>query len=305
MSRLIETTVALATIRQALALHGPTPPTNATEFLLDRREIATMASVFQPRDRDRMYVADRRHIATLSEAIGKNAARPNYLDRITVWWGGDRWYVIDGHHRLDAYAHRGVRSAIPCRAFTGSLDEAMAYSGLANSKDRLPMSKVDKLNYAWRLTLTTSLSKAKVARAASVSPRTVSNMRRTRDTLLDDDAECLAELLRDGWKKSDLRARGVEFGEGAFDADAALIKRADEYRERIYKSLGNKPHTDPEAFALALFRSDERLPALLMQTDAWHDAFRDAVLALQDERDIELSLAASALLADEDAESDY
>lgn len=299
MSRLIEATEAIALIRAALDKHGALPPTTSTTLSLDRSEIAMMAAIFQPRDRDRMYAADRRHITALAEAIGKNPAKPHYLDRITVWWGGDRWYVIDGHHRLDAYAARGIREAIPCRVFAGTLDQAMAHAGNANSKDRLPMSKADKLNYAWRLVLLTRLSKPLIAQAASVAPRTVANMRVVKNTLLADEEITVADLLSDGWRQSHMRANGIE--PPALEYDDALRKRADDYRSRLYKALGNKPHTDPEAFALALLRSDERLPASLMQTDAWGEAFRDAIIALRDERDTEAAVAAADYLASEDA----
>ncbi|ESY97720.1 ParB/Srx family N-terminal domain-containing protein [Mesorhizobium sp. LNHC209A00] len=305
MSSLIEATEALEFIRSALDKHGSTPPTPNTDLSLNRKEISMMAEIFQPRDLDRMYVADKRHIASLADAIGRNASKPHYLDRITVWWGGDRWYVIDGHHRLEAYAARAVRDAIPCRAFAGSLDDAMAFSGLANSKDRLPMSKTDKLNYAWRLELLTDLSKTKIAQASSCAKRTVANMRIVKAALLSDPENCLEDLLVWGWKRCDALARGITFDASNYDHDEAITRRADIYRDRLYKALGNKPHTDPEAFALALLRSDERFPAALMQTAAWREAFHDAVIALRDEQDTEASLAAASYLDGNATHDDY
>lgn len=301
MSRLIEATAAIELIRASLDENGPTPPTNAATLLLDRNRISTMAAIFQPRDRDRMYVEDKRHVASLADAIG-NPGSPRYLDPITVWWGGDRWYVIDGHHRLDAYAAKGVREALPCEVFNGSLDEAMAYSGFANSKDRMPMTKTDKLNYAWRLVLLTRLSKSKIAAAASVAPRTVTNMREVRRILLENPENTVNDLIEEGWKRSDLRSRGVELTAPDVDAEEALKHRANIIRERLYKALGNKPHTDPEAFALALLTSDERLPASLMQTAAWREAFRDTIEALSDEIDADAADAVAAYL---DGSHDY
>ncbi|QPC92600.1 ParB/Srx family N-terminal domain-containing protein [Mesorhizobium sp. INR15] len=305
MSRLIEATEALAIIRAALNEHGPTPPTSAANLSLDRKEISMMAAIFQPRDRDRMYVADKRHIAALADAIGKNANKPRYLDRIVVWWGGDRWYVIDGHHRLDAYATRAVREAIPCHAFSGTLDDAMAFSGLANSKDRLPMSKTDKLNYAWRLELLTDLSKVKIAQASSCATRTVANMRTVKAALLSNPENSIADLLEQGWKRCDAMARGVTFDTSNYDHEAEVSRRAAIYRDRLYKALGNKPHTDPEAFALALLRSDEQLPSSLMQTAAWRDAFHDVVIALRDEQVAEVSSVAAAYLDGAAKHDDY
>jgi hypothetical protein len=292
MSRLIETTEALTIIRKALEELGPTAPTNDTELLLDRNRVSQMASVFQPRNRDGYFYADKGHIASLAEAIGKNPENPNYLDRITVWWGGDRWYVIDGHHRLDAYRERGVHKAIPAKVFSGSLDEAMAHSGAANSRDKLPMSKDDKLAFAWRLTLTTGLSKSRISRACAISVGTIHNMRAVRDKLMADTENTVEDLLSEGWKQSNMRARGIESYRSHPDPDNAVRERADVYRERLYKVLGNKPHTDPEAFAMALLLSDARLPAKLMESGAWSSAFFDLVEARKDELDADRLVAA-------------
>jgi hypothetical protein len=37
------------------------------------------------------------------ETLAKIPADGRYLEAIDVWWDGERWCCIDGHHRLDAY----------------------------------------------------------------------------------------------------------------------------------------------------------------------------------------------------------
>jgi len=153
---------ALGVLRDALdanSIAGPQPLPSR----LRRDEISRMVAVFQPRAIDGQLGIDEAHLSELEYAIG-NPENPKLLDAITVWWGGDRYYVIDGHHRLIAYERKGIRGSIPVEVFEGTLDQAMARTAALNSKNRLPMRQEDKLNFAWRLTL------ASVNRHAILTP---------------------------------------------------------------------------------------------------------------------------------------
>ena len=234
-----------------------------------------MVSVFQPRQLEGRRAEDEAHIKTLVQAIGQRE-RPKYLDPILVWWSGERWYVIDGHHRLIAYARAAVDREIPVSVFEGTLDEAMAQSASANSKDRLAMRLDDKLNYAWRLVNISGLSKQKIVEACSVSNGTIGNMRKTRETLLSNREHTEESLLSLSWKEAQDEAAGREKNE-KFSHDDAVKLRAKRYRAALFKAMGDRPYKDPEAFALALVDLDSRFPEQLMQTDAWFPAVREAV----------------------------
>ena len=267
-------TEALPMLRKAIKEGRPKLPAEYPQTL-DRKEISRLISVFQPRQLEGRLAEDEAHIRTLVQAVG-TPERPKYLDPVTVWWGGDRWYVIDGHHRLVAYKRAGINSRIPVTVFEGNVDEAMAQSAAANSKDRLIMRQDDKMNFAWRLTLVSDLSKQQVVDACSVSYGSVGNMRKVKSVLLENGAHTIEELLNTPWKDAQSEAVGLERDEN-FSPEDAVKKRAVRYREAIYRALGSQPFTDPEAFALALADLDSRFPERLMQSQAWFQALRQTV----------------------------
>lgn len=271
---------ALATIRTALG-NPQEPPQGRYPTSLDRPTIARMVSIFQPRELDGRWAEDERHTENLAALIG-SPERPSYLDAMTVWWGGDRWYIIDGHHRLVAYDRAQVRKSLPVQVFEGTLEDAMAEAARSNSKDRLVMRQEDKLNFAWKLTLTTGLSKARVAEACGASERTVANMRSVRDKLKENPEVLPDDLLTMPWPHARMLAEGKEMSPD-FDPDEALRKRADVLRHRHYKAFGDTATRDPEAYALALRLSNDRLPSILMQTRVWDRALRSVVDDLKSE----------------------
>lgn len=266
----IDRVTALTIIEKAIDQNGHEPP-HADPERLDLSEFTSMVSVFQPRDLDGRYFDDEKHIKTLQDALGKRE-NPSYLDPITVWWGGDRYYVIDGHHRRIAYQRAGVHKAIPVKLFRGSLYQAIAFSASSNSKDKLPMSKDDKLNRAWFLLTYTDRSRSEVTKACAVSTGTVNNMRATLKALRERGVP-QEELLELTWKEAKDLEQDRDKPE--FDRDEVLQKRAAHYRKQLYKALGNRPVTDPEAFALALRSCDRRLPTFLMETASWSEPLEE------------------------------
>ncbi|MBS4019038.1 MAG: ParB N-terminal domain-containing protein [Dechloromonas sp.] len=274
-----------AQITDDLATHGPEAPTS-NPGRLDHGEIAKRASLFQPRTLDGRWNEDEEHIKVLATVIGKNPERPCYLDPVTVWWGGKRWYVLDGFHRLEAYKRQGVTKAIPVVVFTGTLGDAMAHAAFCNSKNKLPMRMDDKLNMAWRMSVVQpELSKRKVAEACSIANGTVGNMRSTREKLLAM-GETAEDMLDHGWKRCREMAKGEELeDDGTIDYDAETRRRAESYRSRLYKAFQNKPFEDFEAFALALLLGNDRLPKRLMESKAWEAALEEHVREMREELD--------------------
>ncbi|MGQ4274702.1 hypothetical protein [Terrihabitans sp. B22-R8] len=286
---------ALSTIREAIATHGLEPPV-PTPDRLGLSEFTSLVAVFQPRQLNGNHAKDEDHLKTLEGAIG-DPKKPNYLDPIRVWWGGDRYYVVDGHHRRVAYQRAGVQRGIPVNRFEGTLEDAMAYTAEANSKDRLPMTKADKLNRAWFLNVLTSKSKAEIRRACSVSTGTINNMRNVRKRLLDQGSS-FEELAGMTWRDAQDQLYGREPKQ--FDPDDAVRKQANEWRDRISRTFGNKPAAFSEAFALALLLSNSSLPKLLMTTNSWDDDFKEVLGELADQRE-----DARELLSIIDEDEDY
>jgi ParB-like nuclease domain len=116
------------------------------------------------------------HIFGMAQALHREGTP---LTPITVFPVGDAYYVMDGHHRLAAYDTARWTKAIPAQVYQGSLDAAWRSALARNSKDKLPMTKEDKLSAAWRIVKKSDPrdSIASTANLSQISESTVSNMR--------------------------------------------------------------------------------------------------------------------------------
>ncbi len=144
-------------------------------------QIRMAHSVFQPRQFLEGSVGySEEHIQKLVEAIFNEPSHT--LDPITVWWSGEKWRVIDGAHRLIAYRRvkskgKLKNSMIPVKVFIGNLYQAIEESVKLNSKDKLQMTKGDKANSAWRMTVLEKHSKNQIHVICKVGKSTVARMR--------------------------------------------------------------------------------------------------------------------------------
>lgn len=151
---------------------------------LPLRSLRFASHVFQPRSFDGDAADSDAHIKTLEEAI-RHA--PNHqLDPIVIWWSGKGWYVLDGHHRTAAYRNLTrhpkkplVVPAVAVEVFSGSLADAIEETARLNSRNKLPMSKADKTERAWRVVVLDdgSKSKQRIATSCGVSTTLVATMR--------------------------------------------------------------------------------------------------------------------------------
>lgn len=262
----LDPAAALEVIRKAVSANHGAPLGDPSA--LDLEDLRTMLSVFQPRDLSFREGEDEAHLRVLTKAVG-NPEKPMYLEAITVWWGGDRWYILDGHHRKLAYRRAGVSKSIPVRVFKGTLDEAMAEAVSLNSKDKMPMRLSEKMNKAWQLAVCTGLTKGQIVAACSVADGSVATMRRTKRDLVALGST-VPQMLEMTWDEARLEAQGR--AKPPVDLETALERRARGYAKSLAQAVGNRPHKDPEAFALALLMLDERLPRSLMETGAWASA---------------------------------
>jgi len=145
------------------------------------------------------------------------------------------------------------------------------------------MRRDERLNFAWRLVLTTDLSKAQISNVCNVGTSTVTNMRRKakeadgrigREELARQPWELVSKLSIDELLSREPKQRSRENGK-------ADQQKAEEIAQRIIKTLGTERLYDTEAFARALLILEDRLPVMLMHSQAWaddRDYLREAML---------------------------
>ncbi len=194
------------------------------------------------------------------------------FDPLTVWWSGTGWYVIDGHHRLEAFRKVQVDypklkiENVPVTVFVGTLYEAIAQSVALNSKDKLPMRKADKLERAWKLVcLDDGMTKTHIHNATTISERTVATMRKKRADLIERGEEPLEWSWLDALRDQRPDDHGEDWQE----------QQAQQWVRRFVKEFGTKLADQPEIAARALQLYSGRLPLELVR--CWPDEVQTVV----------------------------
>jgi hypothetical protein len=205
--------------------------------------------------------ASESHIKELAKA--PLAGRP--LDPITVFWTGQHYVLIDGHHRLAAYRKAAWKREVPIKVFKGTIDAAIGYAGKANSGAKLGMSRSEKQGLAWRLTCGTCLSRQNTVRASGVSDGIVAEMRRVRTRLTKEMGRSLNEVAQLSWWEAKQASSGDVQEVEQIDFDARLEQEAQELANKLVKSLGMHNHLRHETLARALEIYDKRLPDALRE----------------------------------------
>lgn len=142
--------------------------------------IVSVPEVFQPRSGGERWRSDA-HTNNLAGSlqVTQEAGERATLGPILVYWVGDGWACLDGHHRIAAILKRtrgGKGSTVAVEVFTGTVEQAMLAATERNSRDKLPMSERDKSERAWRLLLAEAGTHQAIARACGVSTKTVQRM---------------------------------------------------------------------------------------------------------------------------------
>lgn len=246
-------------LEQAIATGSPAPSEPPKKLPIE--SIREFPEVFQPRGP--AGHASSAHVRDLAKAPKGGYA----LDPVTIFWIGNGWAVIDGHHRLRAYRFAGWQDAVPVSVFGGSIDQAMGHAGKANSGEKLPMSNPEKKALAWKLSTHTKLSKAQIVRASGMSDGFMARMFRIRTALLKDKGLPAAEVALMSWRDAQSRAAGEATEIDAIDREAWLEQQAQEMANRILKALGKRGHAvgQHEVLARALEIYDSRLPDALRE----------------------------------------
>lgn len=258
MSRKQTTSEAVYALSARVASGKPAPTEQPRT--LEQRKVRTAPSVFQHR---KPHTGDSRaHVRSMAKALTTGTAKE--LDAVTVWWDGRGWTCIDGHHRLEAYRKSGAEpwQEIPVQVFTGGLEEAIAQAARGNTRAKLTMSTSERTRAAWRLTCTTSLSKAEVVEACGVGDGTVARMRRACKTLLDAGTASPCDL---SWWEAQAKVKGQELPEREEMSDDDKQAKAEEWALAIRKSLPRGFENQVDILALTLETLSPRIPQRLQE----------------------------------------
>ena len=185
-------------------------PKQLSPVTLAIRELQECPSLFQPRHQSLLWPGrSNEHVKEMFRSL-RSTGKP--LEAIKVVWFGSKWFVVDGHHRLEAYKLVKWKSPVPVKAVAlreGKdaglrIREAELISIASNVRDKLPMSALDKADTAWRMTFFhPDLSKAQVSGATTLSTSLVAYMRRAKGVLVTCDKFTNEEIGNWRW----LRAR--------------------------------------------------------------------------------------------------
>ncbi len=250
----------LAAKKGAATIDAAKHPTGTVSLKLNRVRVAE--KVFQWRTLGPNRVPSDDHILEMARAVNETEEP---LAPILVLPLGDWFYVVDGHHRLAAYLTAKWKGGIPARLFKGTLEDAWREALLRNVKNKLPMTKRDKINAAWRIVKNGDPrdSIAVTMRLSGVSKGTVDNMRRVWKRLNEEKKAPLDELVALSWGRAQILANG--FGEEA-ELDDWLEAEADKLVAALLRAkLGGRLTKRPDVTALALSKLNESLPAALVE----------------------------------------
>ena len=229
------------------------------------RNIHVADRVFQWRIREDNLAADIAHIRELARTI-MDKRKP--LDPLLVTAIGQRFYVVDGHHRLEAYRLAKWRREIPVTYFDGGLKEARAEAWTLNYKNKLPMTHRDKLEAAWRLVKEGERTQTEISDLTTISVRTISTMvgiLKEHGDAVRNKRWAFARSLQ--WSNKDQVEAGEDYVE----------KKAHKWAKQIFKNLGPDALTSVkgDVLARALEIVNPELPSILI--NEWREQARETL----------------------------
>lgn len=228
--------------------------------------------VFQWRLPKQNWFDEDQHAQELVRALSENR-RP--LDPVLVTAVGPDFYVVDGHHRVDAYHTVGWKRPVPVEVFSGTLKEARGEPFKRNSKNKLAMTRDDKFEGAWRLLQTDEHTQAEIAEITTVSLRTVSTMA----GFLAQYGEQAAKLP---WSRARNLNKGYDVSESPEDWQE---KKAQKLAKQLLRNVGRGFVDRPDVTARALEIINPELPSALVSE--WLPIARDVLRGIAEEEPIE------------------
>lgn len=235
---------------EARISNGSPKPEVEPKFL-NIKDVIVVEELFQHRSGN--LAASKAHIKGLVKSLRNNKGKP--LDPLTVYWIGDGWSVVDGHHRLGAYKEDDYHKPVPVRIFLGSLDEAIGEALKGNAKDKLPMGIREKSNATWRLVIGTKLSINATMAASTQSRQQVCTMRKVRDSLLAKHPDIDLDDLTwwHAWRKHTDTERDEIGSEDWIESQAGILAT------RLSRHFGSRLGKQSNIFWRAIEIYDTRL----------------------------------------------
>jgi len=221
-------------IEQRIRAGTPAP---AAPKRLPVASIETVPALFQPRSGGERE--SESHVIGLARAIGnaQGEAGRAKLTPVVIFWVGNAWACLDGHHRLAAITAtpRGKAGTIAVEVFTGSLAGAMLEATARNSQNKLAMSEPDKSERAWKLLLLGSGTHAAIAGACGTSTKTMQRMAAAIKEWKGkpDGLETVMQLQ---WWQARKHADGGD-PDAPYDGDAVRAAKVDRQRESLGKVI--------------------------------------------------------------------
>jgi hypothetical protein len=296
--RLADKSEARASYKELADLATKNKPPSKTPRALALSELHVAPFVFQWRTIVRQAKTDsEQHTLNLARALQDSDAP---FGPLLIYLIGGKYYVLDGHHRLDAYHSVRWSKKVPVTVFSGALEEARSKALELNSRDKLAMTHIDKLEAAWDLTKTTNLSIAEVNKLSTASKRTISYMRRAWKRLC-------GQFRKEGSKQANKEAGALQYyksiaemrerltwvsAKGAllgieFTPDKEWYDHAvEEMTGLLGTHVGFKLLRHPDVTADALRKLHPRLPRELIRE--WAVAEWETIKELVEEREEEI-----------------
>jgi hypothetical protein len=246
------------------------------------KQLVVAEKAFQWRGEHSDLHAEEKHMRELMRALElKRNLQPIVVTRV-----GKKLYVVDGHHRLAAYAALG-RTEVPVVYFRGSLEAAFLKSLDVNVRDKLPMTRPDKMEAAFRLVKYKmrhghSMTWDEIADRAVVSQRLVYKMQAVlREHPKAQEGSWVEALRQSANPEEEYLPGSDEF------RDEHARKLADQIMSKVHINLT----ANPDITARALAMISEALPRALIEY--WEE---DAMeVFLQEAREADSAEAEDAL----------
>lgn len=210
------------------------PPPSKAPSTLKLTRITIEPSAFQMRS----FHVDPQHVQGICNGIKRGDSPPP----LTVWWSGRRWVCIDGHHRLEALKMAG-RTSAHVEVFRGTLEEARVRAAKANSRDKLPLLREEKLSAGWSLVCSSRLSKHDISKAAGISSGTVGNMRKALELLRKQQGEKFDRLALAEMRWYEIQGRTANKGDWDTFKDKLVLEAVEKLNKAFKPKLlmGNGP----------------------------------------------------------------
>lgn len=211
--------------------------------------IQRIPELFQPRGSDEWRSTAHINGLSSSSASARQANETAKMEAILVFWGGDAWVCLDGHHRLEAISKkRKAGATIGVEVFSGSVQEAMMEATRRNSRNKLAMNEKDKTERAWQLFMSGAGTHNAIAEACGIAPKTIQRMAQAVKKFCTTDA-ALEQIRGLRWWQVREITNPNTAGQRTFEEmkDGRIQRRA----EVLGKAIGDEaPHIVAEALML-------------------------------------------------------